>query len=261
MSIFLAGVIGHCLRKKGRSDEAIHFYKEAIRLKPDFAESHCELGSALQSQGHFEEALAALRRGHELGSKRARWKYPTDDWIRRCERLLQLDRKLPAVLEGTSSQVAPSEKADLAKLCLQFKRRPVASVRLFQEAFAGQPDLATNLLGVYRYNGSCAAVIAAAGKGVDVADLGEMDQLALRRQALTWLRADLNAWAALLEKFRPLIVKAMKHWLADEDFASVRGPEALAKLPFAERQAWRQLWADVADLLARAEKTPPQPKK
>jgi hypothetical protein len=31
----------------------------------------------------------------------------------------------------------------------------------------------------------------------------------------------------------------------------VRG-EALAKLPEAERQAWRQLWADVADTLVQA---------
>jgi hypothetical protein len=31
-----------------------------------------------------------------------------------------------------------------------------------------------------------------------------------------------------------------------------RGPEALARLPEAERQEWQKLWADVADTLARA---------
>jgi hypothetical protein len=35
----------------------------------------------------------------------------------------------------------------------------------------------------------------------------------------------------------------------------VRGPEALARLPAAEQQAWHQLWADVADTLARAQGT------
>jgi hypothetical protein len=35
------------------------------------------------------------------------------------------------------------------------------------------------------------------------------------------------------------------------DFAGVRSA-ALAKLPEAELQAWRQLWADVAETLARA---------
>jgi hypothetical protein len=41
----------------------------------------------------------------------------------------------------------------------------------------------------------------------------------------------------------------------------VRGPEALARLPAAERQAWQMLWEDVAATLARAEgTTPPEPK-
>jgi hypothetical protein len=37
----------------------------------------------------------------------------------------------------------------------------------------------------------------------------------------------------------------------------VREPNALAWLPVAEQQAWRRLWADVADTLARAEGTTP----
>ena len=44
----------------------------------------------------------------------------------------------------------------------------------------------------------------------------------------------------------------MRHWQQGDDFAGVRGPEALAKLPEAERSAWKQLWADVAEMLARA---------
>jgi hypothetical protein len=33
-----------------------------------------------------------------------------------------------------------------------------------------------------------------------------------------------------------------------KDFASVRGPEALAKLPEMERAEWAKLWEDVAAL-------------
>jgi hypothetical protein len=33
----------------------------------------------------------------------------------------------------------------------------------------------------------------------------------------------------------------------------VRGPDALAQLPQAEREGWRKLWADVAATLARAQ--------
>ena len=53
----------------------------------------------------------------------------------------------------------------------------------------------------------------------------------------------------------------MQHWLDDPDFAGVRGPDALAKLPEAERPDWQKLWADVADTLARAQgKTAPEQK-
>ena len=42
------------------------------------------------------------------------------------------------------------------------------------------------------------------------------------------------------------------HWLEDTDLVSVRGPDALAKLPEAERKDWQKLWADVAALLQKA---------
>jgi hypothetical protein len=67
----------------------------------------------------------------------------------------------------------------------------------------------------------------------------------------------LTAWRQLLEKepdkARPIVLKTMQHWQKDRDFAGVRGSEALARLPEGERREWQQLWADVAELLARAE--------
>jgi len=45
----------------------------------------------------------------------------------------------------------------------------------------------------------------------------------------------------------------MQRWQVETDFAGVRGPDALAKLPEAERSAWQKLWHDVADALKRAQ--------
>jgi hypothetical protein len=39
----------------------------------------------------------------------------------------------------------------------------------------------------------------------------------------------------------------------------VRDPEALERLPEAERQAWQQLWADVDALLKKAAPAGPPP--
>jgi hypothetical protein len=53
----------------------------------------------------------------------------------------------------------------------------------------------------------------------------------------------------------------LQHWQSDDAFAGVRGPEALAKLTEAERQAWQKLWKDVADMLKRAQEEAAPEKK
>src|SRR5262249_25859876 len=110
---------------------------------------------------------------------------------------------------------------------------------------------------------------AGCGRGQDAASLNDKERADLRRQALDWLRADLEELGRLLKDFldknpgRPLpgIARTLRYWLWDGDFAGVRGPEALARLPEVERQQWQKLWDEVADTLARAlGKTPPEKK-
>jgi len=119
-----------------------------------------------------------------------------------------------------------------------------------------------------RYDAACYAARAAAGQGADAATLDDTERARWRWQALDWLRADLDAWRGLWDKepgkARPVVAQKMRHWLRDPDLNGVRGPDALAKLPEAERKEWQRLWADVAALLAddprepgRAGGTPP----
>lgn len=79
----------------------------------------------------------------------------------------------------------------------------------------------------------------------------------MRRQALDWLRADLTAWDKLLDKnpemAKPAVTQTLTHWLEDPDFNGVRGAEALAKWPEAERGDWQQLWKDVEALRQQAQ--------
>jgi hypothetical protein len=56
-----------------------------------------------------------------------------------------------------------------------------------------------------------------------------------------------------LNPSRRAVQKMLGHWQADPDLAGVRGEPALAKLPEAEREAWRTLWAVIATTLARAQ--------
>jgi hypothetical protein len=44
----------------------------------------------------------------------------------------------------------------------------------------------------------------------------------------------------------------MRHRLKDDDLAGVRGADALARLPEAERREWQKLWEEVEALRRRA---------
>jgi eukaryotic-like serine/threonine-protein kinase len=247
---------GHALGSQGRYKEAEAAYREAIRLRPDYAEAHCNLGYVLRAQGRFAESLTAYRRGHELGTKTPGWRYPSADWVRQAERRVALDAKLPAVLRDDAAPADAAEAAELAE-CVLYRQKPAAAIRLFEAAFAAEPALAQRPGLYYRYNAACAAALAAAGRGTDAAAaLPAKLRASLRRQALAWLGADLAAWQQRAAADRAAAGKTMTHWQADPDLAGVRGPQELAKLPAAERAEWEKLWADVAALLKQTQTGP-----
>jgi serine/threonine-protein kinase len=249
--------LGVALGGQGRFPEAGAAYRDAIRLKPDLPLARCHLGHALRDQGHFIEALKEMRRGHALGKKRPDWHYPSADWVRECERLVELDRKLPAVLRGEAAPPTPAECLELALFCqLPCKRQHAHAARLYADAFAADPKLAADLQRQQRYNAACSAALAADGKGEDAQHLADKVRLMLRRQALGWLRDDLTAWSEYLGKGAQqapaAVEQTLQHWQTDPDLASVRDKGELAKLPIAERDAWAKLWADVETLRNRA---------
>ncbi|OFV99028.1 MAG: hypothetical protein A3H28_08010 [Acidobacteria bacterium RIFCSPLOWO2_02_FULL_61_28] len=49
--------LGLALAISGKGDEAIPYFSEAVRFKPDFAEAHNNLGSVLANQGKLDQAI------------------------------------------------------------------------------------------------------------------------------------------------------------------------------------------------------------
>jgi serine/threonine protein kinase/tetratricopeptide (TPR) repeat protein len=248
--------LANALSQQGKLDEAIAEYQKAIDFQPDYAEAHCNLGHVLRRQGDFAKALEELRLGHRLGSKNSA------QWVRDCERLLELDGRLPDFLAGKVTPASADERIELAQLCY-YKQMHRAGARFYGDAFAVAPKLAGGL-NSYRYKAACTAALAGCGQGKDADKLDEKEKARLRGQALGWLRAELEAMGRLLDKgtdkTRATAANLLWHWQVDPDLAGVRGPEALARLPETERQAWQKLWEDVADLLNRAlaKTTPPK---
>jgi tetratricopeptide (TPR) repeat protein len=258
--------LGNALAAKGKLDEAVAAYRGAIRLKKDFAEAHCNLGSALQDQGLFADAVRARKTGHELGSRRADWRYPSADWVREAERLVELDAKLSKVQKEEAKAADAAERLQLAWLCRQpYKQLNATAARFYAEAFDAEPKLAEDPRSGNRYKAACAAALAGCGQGKDADKVADRERTRLRQQALTWLRADLAAWRKQWEadqaRFRPFLRQVMPYCLADIAFAGVHDPKALAKLPEAERQDWQKLWADVKELFAKAGEKSSKPEK
>jgi hypothetical protein len=154
-------------------------YRKAIALQPDDAKAHYNLGLALVEQKKLAEAEAAFRKADQL--------LPNHPLIRnnlrQAQRWLELDRQLPALLDGTAKLAGPQEQIELALFCLSHKEHTHAAARFFADAFRADPRLADDLQAQRRYNAACAAALAAAGKGKDAGKLDVQEQGRLRQQA------------------------------------------------------------------------------
>ena len=77
-----------------------------------------------------------------------------------------------------------------------------------------------------------------------------------RKQALSWLEADLSALAVRLDsgesQARTEVAKLLGRWRVDPALSVIRDDDALAKLPEAERQSLRDLWLHVDKVRATA---------
>jgi hypothetical protein len=250
--------LGLALGAQGKVAEAVAAYREALRLQPDSPQAHFNLGGALRGEGRFREALASLRKGHELGTRRPGWPSArTAADVRQAERLVELDRDLPAFLAGKRQPSGPEELLELAWLCRHpAKRLYAASARFSAGAFAARGARADDLRAGHRYRAACAAALAGCGQGEDAPGAGEKERARLRKEALGWLGADLVSWRGRLAGGQPAVraeaQKLLQHWQQDPDLAGVRDKAALARLPAEERQAWQRLWADVGALLGKA---------
>jgi serine/threonine protein kinase/tetratricopeptide (TPR) repeat protein len=258
--------LGGALQETGRLPEALQAFEAALKIDPKFATAHCGKGQVLRDLGRLAEALSALKTGHELGSRQADWSRPSAVWVREVERFIEHDSRLPNILSGKDPLADATERCEVAWLCQQdFKLLNATAARFYAVAFADEPQLAENPQLDHRYNAACAAALAGCGQGNDAGTLEDKDRIRLRGQALDWLRADLEAWQKRLEaggaKARPAVRKQMHHWLTDPDFAGLRGTEALGRLPVAEGQAWRQLWAAAEELFIKAGGKSPKPEK
>ena len=57
--------MGNALKDKGELDAAIDSYKQAIKIKPDYADAYINMGNALKDKGDLDAAIDNLQTGHQ----------------------------------------------------------------------------------------------------------------------------------------------------------------------------------------------------
>jgi tetratricopeptide (TPR) repeat protein len=244
--------LGKALTSRNDWHSAITSFEKARTIDPEFAPAHDWLGRALASVGQFAEARTAYQRGLELLPP---WD-AAHEQIRRlrasCDLHQALEKKLPAFLSGAARPQDYAEQLQLAEVC-RCTGRYAAAVRFYTSAFATQPQPADKAGPYLRYQAAGAAGRAAAGQGVDAAELDPRERSRLRQLALAWLRAELVRWenlpAGKTPQARSVVRFSLGFWQNDFDLAPLRDEAALADLPEAERAACRRFWADVDTLL------------
>ena len=172
---------------------------------------------------------------------------------------MALDTRLAAVLKGEKTPHDDVERIQLAQRAYA-RSLHIGSARLYAEALANDPKLADDRRAArHRYNAACAAALAAAGRGKDDPPPDDAAKATLRKQAHEWLRAELSAWAKVLDtgsaELEAQVAPALQHWKADPDLVGVRDEKELAKLTEEERPGLKSLWHDVDQLLTRAATT------
>ncbi|MDX2035321.1 MAG: protein kinase [Isosphaeraceae bacterium] len=248
--------LGRKLQRQRRYMDSIEIYRAAISVDPKIAEIHCNLGQALASARDYPAALAALEKGHRLGSSRpkGKWLYPSAQWIEETRAAEKLDGELPEFISGRRLPTSTHECVVLAQIA-GARRLHASATALWKSAMdraaEGPPALESDSI----LAAAADAAAAAAGRGFYEQPPSGSEIDAWRRFAFEWLdrevrRFETSASIADTDE-RERIRRALANLLDDPDLRSIRETREIARLRDAEAREFQQLWNRVSLLHSR----------
>ncbi len=258
--------LGRILDHQGDRSGAIEAWRHSIvlwakavqknptrgRFVQALSDDSVTLGNAYLEMGELEEAIAQFRGAVAANPENAAAK----NQLTATSALTAIRDKIPGYLSGEYTPANNDERIAIARWSRLQKQYRTAT-RAYSEAFASDPGLADTTRTVHRYNAACCAALAATGKGEDSDQFDDAERTRLRTLARTWLRADLDQLAKLLDSNHPAdrtdAYRKLEVWKEDPDLAGIRDPEALAKLTSDEQQAFAKLWVDQKQIWLKAE--------
>jgi tetratricopeptide (TPR) repeat protein len=249
--------LGQAFRRLDRSEDAARELLLAAQHPQASAECLINTGLAIQECGRPIEATPYLVRGHELGSARPTWNYPSGQWLEDNRRYAAQDRHFSERLaEATNPETLDIEDRELVHFneWALFTRRPDVGLRFYRELFRNRPILvakeayrATLVLLVHR--GATFSITNPYVRTPKLATLSDED----RREALGWLEAMVDQWESPAENMEPFpdSIPETAAWLGDETAFQALRDGGESQLDSALQARTAALWARIS---AAAEK-------
>jgi tetratricopeptide (TPR) repeat protein len=236
--------LGTACFQKGDYEQAIGAFEAALNLDPDDPGRLCNLGAAMLRTGRFEKALEAMRRGHDLGSKRKGWSYPSEKWVQQCERAIALERRRGEIQSGARPTI--DDHLRIARYVCRPKRLFAEALDHFGAAFSMDGALRSQLEPDHVLEAAAAGIHAATGRAAD-APADETGRAALRNRVLRLLAAEVAESEDLVRDAQSPSDAAptrdrVAHWLAEPELEPVGPRSDFAGIPPTEAAEWRDLW-------------------
>jgi eukaryotic-like serine/threonine-protein kinase len=231
--------------KNGDLDAAERYYRQALRSNTEYAEAFCNLALMIARRGRALEALPLIRKGHELGSARANWKYHSQQWVNRIEASATAEKRVLRYLDGDA--IVGTFEQGLALLRLaQARHRYLDGRRALEKCFAEHPELQDAYGGTPRYWVIQLAARAGLGDGAKSAALTDAERSTLLRAARNGLQSELQiARHSATREERSTARRRIEWWIQDVELKGVRDTDAVDALPAPARSEFRKLWNDV----------------
>jgi tetratricopeptide (TPR) repeat protein len=139
--------LGCALLTKGRADEALKHFRKAVQLRPNHAESHNNLGVALRQQGQLENAMEQFQQAVEIRPDYAEAHNNLGLALRRQG---QLEDAIAHFQKALEIRPRHAEAHNNLGVALRLQGQLADAMAHFQKALAIQPNLtdAHNNLGV-----------------------------------------------------------------------------------------------------------------
>jgi tRNA A-37 threonylcarbamoyl transferase component Bud32/tetratricopeptide (TPR) repeat protein len=227
------------LIRMGDRAGALAVARQELRDLGDTPRTRLDLRAALAAAGLFEEALAEAKRETVLQKDRE-WGQKV---VPSAQRKAEIAARVAAAADADELGALGDEVTEYTSIAFLTGRDAIA-VCLFERAMADPRAPRWALV-------DAAAAAVRLGTGPSGAGLSAAERARCRTLALTWLHASLarrDPLAAVNQNpvQRKVNREATRRMEMHLDFAAVRDPEALAKLPGLERAGWKKYWGEVA---------------